>query len=117
MHHKVLTKGPAKPRKGLLSGALTRLKSSLANIVEAHHQRALSLRVYAHCRVEGRVSDVEPVAQTAPPQASVTRDKSPGWVAGFLSGLRKRSVGLYAAHEARLIALRVYDRARQQAGN
>lgn len=91
---------------------LSKLKSWTSGAIELHHERVVSLRVHGATRLDGldtvtrssaRVNDSESRAAAASDDVKpyTPRRRLLGWFAA-----------VYAAHVARLIALRVYDHRR-----
>ncbi len=92
-----------KPQDANSSSVIRRLRRNLSNLLEAHAERTESLRVYSATRLDGRDSaGVPAVPAQSSPETEVTAPSSKG-------GLWRRLGKAYAAHEARLAKLRVYD--------
>ena len=86
------------------SSVIKRVARKMSNLLEAHAARTEALRVYSATRVDGRDS----VAAPAAAEQSTTNSEAAAPAAK--GGLWRRLRKAYAAHEARLAELRVYDR-------
>ena len=92
-----------KPQDVNSSSLIGRLARNLSNLLEAHIERTESLRVYPATRLDGRdLTGEHAVAEQSPPETETATRSSSG-------GLWRRLGKAYAAHEARLAQLRVYD--------
>lgn len=93
----------AKTTPGRPSSVVSKLKAGITDAIARHHERTVSLRVHAATRQDGLVTEVTPAE---PERASGFSWKSPfRRVANWFGAV-------YVAHEARILALRVYDRKR-----
>lgn len=89
-----------------LARCLAGFKTRIQKGVDAHHARTEALRVYSATRLDGRDGSAgRPVAGSA---TAATPHASPG----LLRRLWRRLGAAWAAHEARLIELRVFGRPR-----
>ena len=86
------------------SSVIKRVARKMSNLLEAHTERTESLRVYSATRCDGRDSAGAPAAAEQPTME--TQATAPASKGGLWRRLRKA----YAAHEARMAELRVFDR-------
>ena len=89
-----------------LAEASSKLKTRLANVVKAHDARTASLRVYSAKRLDERSAQATPTAREATTEPVPAAARSPR------ARLLRRAKAAYAAHVARLIELRAFDRFR-----
>ncbi len=93
-----------KPQDATSCSVIRRIARNLSNLLETHAERTESLRVYSATRVDDRDSAGAAAAAGQPSaETAITPSSSKG-------GLWRRLGKAYAAHEARLAKLRVYDR-------
>ena len=93
-----------KPQDARSSSVIQRVARKMSNLLEAHAERTRSLRVYPATRHDGLDSAGAPAAAAQPTmETQATAAASKG-------GLWRRLRKAYAAHEARMAKLRVYDR-------
>ena len=84
---------------------LSNLTSWFAKLLEAHHRRTVSLRVFDASRLDGSACAGQSHPETNRAVALRQGDNFP-------RNLKNWLMGCYRAYEARVIALRVYDRSR-----
>ena len=85
------------------TSVVERLARTLSHAIEAHTERTRRLRVYPATRRDGRKTSTRPVQRDA--TAPGLQAPAPGVIRRCL----RRIGNGYAAHEARLVQLRVYD--------
>ena len=91
------------PQDANSTSLIKRLVRNLSNLLEAHAERTGSLRVYPATRLDSRDSvSASAVAGQSSTQTEVTAPASKG-------GPWRLLCKAWAAHEARLLQLRVYD--------
>ena len=110
-----LAKDPAAEKTATRpSSVVSKLTSRMTNAIERHHRNTAALRVYGTARHEGlktglRLDEAADIAEsTAQPARETDASESVSRFARVASWFGT----VYAAHEARLAALRVYDRKR-----
>lgn len=94
------------------SSVVSKLTSRMANAIEQHHRNIAALRVYGTPRHDGlkigsRADEPVDIAETTAQPAPVT---DAGKSVSRFARVAKWFGAVYAAHEARMAALRVYDR-------